>query len=62
MTGCPDVAITQSVSFSPLIVGQNSTYSLKVQNVGPTDLDASQTITVIDTLPVGLTLVAFRHQ
>jgi uncharacterized repeat protein (TIGR01451 family) len=52
-----DLALTKTVDLSPLVVGQQTTFNLAVRNIGPLDVLAGQTLTVTDTLPVGLTLV-----
>lgn len=48
-----DLAITKSVSASPINFGQAFSYSLLVVNSGPSDATG---VTVLDTLPAGLTL------
>lgn len=50
-----DLAITKTAT-TPFIVGQNATYELAVQNVGPSP--TSGTTTVTDVLPSGLSFVS----
>lgn len=50
-----DLALTKSVSFSPLIAGQNATFTIDVVNNGPF---GSASVVVSDTLPAGTTFVS----
>jgi len=49
-----DMTITKTVAAGPYLAGTNVTYTLTVENVGPSAVPAS----VTDTLPTGLTLVS----
>ncbi len=58
VTGQPllaDLSIVKSDSPDPVVAGQTLTYTLLVSNAGPSD---AASVTVTDTLPAGMTLVA----
>lgn len=50
-----DLAVTKTATPEPVIAGQTLTYQVTVTNIGPA---VSQVYTLIDTLPVGVSLVA----
>ena len=54
-SGSPSIAITQTASTNPAVMGQNLTYTLVVTNQGSA---AAATVTVTDTLPAGVTFVS----
>ena len=51
-----DLSMTKTASLNPVTVGQNYTYSLVARNNGPVPVTAGNTITVTDTLPLGMSL------
>lgn len=53
-----DLRMTKTASLSPLIPGQAFSFSLTVRNLGPLAVGATQTITVNDTIPAGVTVTA----
>lgn len=53
-----DLRMTKTASFSPVVVGQDFTYSLTVRNLGPLAAQAGDTVSVTDTIPAGVTLTA----
>jgi uncharacterized repeat protein (TIGR01451 family) len=50
-----DASVTQSDSPDPIPAGQDVTYSLNIQNAGPSD---AQAVVVTDTLPAGVVFVS----
>ena len=50
-----DLRLDKTVAPNPVTVGSQAVYTLRVDNLGPSDADAA---TVVDTLPAGLTYVA----
>ncbi len=50
-----DLAIVKTVAPDPVVAGQNLTYTLTVDNLGPSD---ATTAAVLDPLPAGLTVVS----
>ncbi|MDR1529319.1 MAG: DUF11 domain-containing protein [Burkholderiales bacterium] len=50
-SGLTDMTTFKSVSFTPVVVGQDFQYTVFVRNLGPWDVLSGQTITVTDTLP-----------
>ena len=53
--GTADLSITKLASPDPVLTGGTLTYTLTVSNAGP---DASGTLTVVDTLPSGVSYVS----
>jgi uncharacterized repeat protein (TIGR01451 family) len=51
----PDLTITKTGSPDPVVVDQNITYTITVNNAGPSD---AQNVVVTDTLPSGVTFVS----
>jgi uncharacterized repeat protein (TIGR01451 family) len=51
----PDLTITKTGSPDPVVVDQNITYTITVNNAGPSD---AQDVVVTDTLPSGVTFVS----
>ncbi|WP_282836797.1 hypothetical protein [Microbacterium flavum] len=51
-----DLAITKTVDTDPVVAGGEVSWTVEVENLGPSDSDASEEapITVVDTLPVGI--------
>lgn len=54
-TGSPDLAVTQTASPSPAVVGQNLTYTLAITNLGSA---VASGVTVTDVLPANVTFVS----
>jgi uncharacterized repeat protein (TIGR01451 family) len=54
-SGNTDMAVTQSASVSPAVVGQNLTYTLSITNLGTA---VASGVTVTDVLPAGVTFVS----
>ena len=50
-----DLAVTKTETPDPVLAGQTVTYTITVTNIGP---DASTPVTLTDSLPAGVTLVA----
>jgi uncharacterized repeat protein (TIGR01451 family) len=50
-----DLSITKTAAPEPVLVGQELTYTITVQNSGP---DPATTVTVTDTLPAGVSFVS----
>ena len=50
-----DLRLDKTVAPNPVVVGNQAVYTLRVDNLGPSDADA---VTVSDVLPAGLTYVA----
>ncbi len=50
-----DVVLTKIGQGGPITPGQQATFSIEVVNVGPSDAD---NVTVVDTLPAGMTFVS----
>jgi uncharacterized repeat protein (TIGR01451 family)/fimbrial isopeptide formation D2 family protein len=57
VTRSVDLQIVKAVSSSPVVAGQNLTYTLDVKNNGPSD-SVSDEFVVTDSLPSGLSYVA----
>lgn len=53
-----DLSITKTASIAPVVPNQAFNYLLTVRNNGPVHLPATRTITVTDTIPVGLNVTA----
>ncbi len=53
-----DLRMNKSASLSPIVAGQTFSYSLSVTNLGPLATGATQTITVTDDIPAGLTVTS----
>lgn len=60
ITGSNDanLQMTKTASLNPVVPNQAFSYALVVRNLGPVALTATNTVTVTDTLPAGLTLTA----
>ena len=54
-SGSADMAVAQTASTNPAIVGQNLTYTLAITNLGSA---VAAGVTVTDTLPAGVTFVS----
>ncbi len=53
-----DLRMTKTASFSPVVVGQDFSYSLVVRNLGPLAAQSGDGVTVTDTIPTGVNLRA----
>jgi uncharacterized repeat protein (TIGR01451 family) len=58
VNGRADMRTTKSVSFSPLVIGQDFHYTVVARNGGPWGIPSGQAITVTDILPEDVTLTA----
>ncbi|MBL0230570.1 MAG: DUF11 domain-containing protein [Moraxellaceae bacterium] len=53
-----NMSITKTDSADPVLQGQNYTYTLTPRNNGPQSLTATDTLTVVDNIPLGMRLRA----
>jgi uncharacterized repeat protein (TIGR01451 family) len=53
-----DLRMTKTATINPVVPNQNFEYRLTARNLGPLAIRSTNTITVTDTLPAGLTLRA----
>lgn len=56
-TDSADLTTIKTPSFTPVVAGQQFTYSMASRNLGPWNIPAGQTITLTDQLPANLTLL-----